>query len=209
MPTVTDIREQVRDPRRRSIFLDGSYAFSMSIEALLAHPIAVGDHLTEQECHALGEEAELRRAKECLFRALSCRARTDNELRARLRRKQFAEAVIEQAVADLRRLGFVDDRQFAESWVRSRLASGKAGRKRLQQELRARGVDRQVVEESLAGVTEESEFALALNVAQRRQERLRDEEPEAQRRRLASFLQRRGFAYEMIDRVLSTILPPE
>ena len=126
-----------------------------------------------------------------------------------MRRKQFAEPVIDRALADLWQQGLVDDRQFAEAWVSNRLSTGRAGRTRLAWELRARGIERQVAEESLAQISEAEEFPFDLEVAERRYERLRGEEPEALRRKLASFLMRRGFSYDTIDRVLTKILPPD
>ena len=209
MAVVTEIREQVHNADRRSVFLDGEYAFSMAVDEILEHGIAVGQEITAEQMSLLSESLELRRARDAMLRLLSSRPRSEGELRTRLRQKKFEEAVIDAAVADLRRLGYVDDRQFAGAWVQGRLAGRGAGRTRLAQELRARGVDRQIVDESLAGISEETEAYRALDKAQRRQQRLRDEEPEAQRRKLASFLQRRGFSYETIDQVLRSVLPPE
>ncbi|NLC56623.1 MAG: regulatory protein RecX [Armatimonadetes bacterium] len=209
MPVVTAITEQARDPNRRSVFIDGEYAFSMSLDQLLEHGVAVGDVLTEEQVAFLAEEGEVRRAKEYVLRLLGHRAYSESEVRRRLRRKQFSEQTVERAVEAVRRLGLIDDRQFAEAWVHSRAAAGQAGRRRVEWELRSRGVDRQVIEQTLAGYPEQAEFASALEVAQRRYERLRDEEPEAVRRKLALFLQRRGFAYDDISKVLETILPPE
>lgn len=209
MPVITDIKEQVRNKRRRSIFIDGEYAFGVSLDEVVAYRLAVGQELSPERLEAVIVATDLRRAKESLFRLLSLRAYSEAELRSRLRAKQFSEEIIERALADLRDSGLVDDRQFAETFVRSRISSGRSGRRRLEWELRSRGVAPQVVEESLAKLGEESEYPLALEVAQRRYERLRDEAPEAQRRKIALFLQRRGFAYETISRVLSTVLPPE
>ncbi|MBI3947800.1 MAG: RecX family transcriptional regulator [Armatimonadetes bacterium] len=208
MPVITEIREQVRKPDRRSVYVDGEYAFSMTADEVVAHGLAVGDEISDERTAALIEELEVRRARDAMLRLLGYRARSESELRGRLREKQFSDAVAVRVIEDLRRMELVDDRRFAESWVQSRLAAGKAGRARLAWELRSRGVDRRVVEQSLADVSEEAQFPRALELAQRRHERLRSEEPEAQRRKIASFLGRRGFSYDTIDRVLDEILPP-
>ena len=199
----------MRDKRRRSIFVDGVYTFSVSEEELFEHRLAEGDEVSPERLEALIAATDLRRAKDAVYRLLSLRAYSEAELRAKLRGKGIAVEIIERALGDFRSTGVVDDRQYAESFVRDRMALRPAGRKRLQWELRAKGVDRQVVEETLADVGEETEIPLALDVAQRRCERLRGEEPEARRRKLALFLQRRGFAYETINKVLDKVLPPE
>lgn len=195
--------------KRRSVFLDEEYAFSVTLEELLEYRIAVGMCLSEEQIAAMVEAVEVRRAKMYLVQLLGYRARSESELRSRLQQKQFSESSIDKAVESLRRMGLINDQEFAQAWVRNRLTTGKAGRLRLAQELRARGVDRQVAEGALAEMSEEKELSFALEVGQRRYERLRDEEPEAQRRKLASFLQRRGFSYETVSRVLNRILSPD
>lgn len=162
-----------------------------------------------EEQTSAGDDDEVRRAKDMALRWLSYQARSESEVRQRLRTKHFSEAVADRAVEDLRRIGLINDQQFAESWVQSRLSSGKAGRARLAWELRSHGIERQIVEQTLAHVSEEAEFPLALKLAQHRYERLRDKEPEVQRRRIASLLQRRGFSYETIVRALEEILPSD
>lgn len=209
MPVITEVREHARHPERCSVYVDGAYAFGMGADEALARGLVPGKQLTEEQLAELAGDQEVQRAKEYLFRLLGYRARSESELRTRLRQKQFAPEVADQAVEDLRRLGMIDDQQFADAWVRDRMAAGKAGRARLAWELRARGVDRQVVEKSLAEVGEDADLALATELAQRRYERLRDEEPEAQRRKIASFLQRRGFSYDTIHKALDHTLPPE
>ncbi|MDH7568292.1 MAG: regulatory protein RecX, partial [Armatimonadota bacterium] len=196
-------------PGRCAVFLDGEYAFSMSAEELLEHRLRVGDVLPEERVHQLAEALERRRARERAARMLARRWCSEEEVRQRLRQQGFPPDVIELALEDLRQAGLLDDRRFAQTWVHDRLTAGRAGRERLAWELRARGVDRQVAEECLAEVTEADEFRLGMELAQRRYQRLRDEEPEAQRRKLASLLQRRGYSYDTIDKILRNILSPD
>lgn len=209
MPVVTDIREQANHPERRSVYVDGRFAFSATADQLAEQRIGIGDYVTEERVADLVAATEARQARDYILCLLGRRAYSESEVRQRLRRKHFSDAAMESAVQDLRRLGLLDDRQFAQAWVRGRAAAGGTGRRRLEWELRSRGVDRQVIAESLAGIGGEKEFSLALEAAQRRYARLRNEEPEVLRRKLASFLLRRGFEYENINKVLDTILPPE
>ena len=79
------------------------------------------------------------------------------------------------------------------------------GRRRLKDELRQKGVDREVVEQALEEA-ELDEYPAALELARKRLPSLRGDEPLAQRRRLAGFLQRRGYGWDVVGRVLDAAL---
>jgi regulatory protein len=113
-----------------------------------------------------------------------------------------AEAIL-SVCAELRRTGWLDDARFARVWIEDRLTQRPCGARRLQAELRARGVARPIAEEAVAALlprTVEDDLATRQAVGQWR--RLRRYPPAVARRRLAAWLQRRGFRGEVIARVL-------
>ncbi len=76
-------------------------------------------------------------------------------------------------------------------------------------ELQLRGVSREICDEVLADLDEEAEFQQALSVASRRLEKVpvRCDARAAARRRLAGFLERRGFTAAVVRRATDTLLP--
>lgn len=133
------------------------------------------------------------------LKLLGYRQRSEAEMRQRLERKGCSAQVTDRTLAELTRLALLDDREFVRSWITMRPGCGPA---RLKQELRQKGIDRVLAEESItAEISAEDEFASACQVALRatRSRTLPLERNELLRvRRL---LQRRGFAYEVISRV--------
>lgn len=142
-------------------------------------------------------------ARDYALRLLGIRPRSVREMRDRLGRKGYDRAEIEAAIAELCQAGLLDDRKFAAQWVESRLALKPMGFSRLRAELLAKGVDRQTVDSSLSkyrGELDEKEAALSL--ARKKLRSLRGLEPEVVRRRLAGFLERRGFEPQIVGEVL-------
>jgi regulatory protein len=153
-----------------------------------------GDPATEALRGRLESTDANHRAYASALLLLSYRPRAEGELRLRLRRKGLPEAAIDDALVRLRRTGLVDDEQFSRAWVENRGSGASArGRSLLAAELRAKGIDSETITEALAG-TDESELALA--AARPRAARLAGLEYGDFRRRLAGFLQRRGFGYD-------------
>jgi regulatory protein len=105
----------------------------------------------------------------------------------------------------LLRLGYVDDRKFACQWAASRARLRGYGRKRIEQELRQKGVNQETIREALAeAIPLEDERETARTVAEKKLRTMKSLEPEARKRRLAGFLERKGFPHEIIWDIIKT-----
>lgn len=189
--------EKIEKQRRGSgvdVVVDGAVWLSVHREAVLQCGIRRGDPATEALRERLEATDMRHRAFEAALHLLSYRPRAEGELRQRLRRKGLPEAAIDETLGRLRRSGLVDDEQFARAWVESRASgTGGKGAPLLAAELKAKGVARETISDALEG-SDDNERALA--VARPRAARLQGAEYGDFRRRLAGFLQRRGFGYE-------------
>lgn len=103
-------------------------------------------------------------------------------------------------------IGYADDRKFAAQWAASRVRLQGYGRRRIEQELRQKGVNRETIQEALAeAIPLEDERETARKVADKKLRTMRSIEPEARRRRLAGFLERKGFPHEIIWDILRLV----
>ena len=121
--------------------------------------------------------------------------------RAELARKLAAHGDADEIDAVIERmgeLGLQSDTRYAEAFVRGK--AGRFGASRLRSELARRGIDRDLINEAIAGECVESEGDRARAVL-----RGRFTEPPADARewaRQARFLQTRGFAPDLIRKLL-------
>ncbi|WP_341646227.1 recombination regulator RecX [Thauera sp. SDU_THAU2] len=133
-------------------------------------------------------------------RALRHLARRDHS-RAELAKKLAAhgdEDEIRAVIERMGELGLQSDERFAQAFVRSKAARFGAGR--LRSEMARRGLDRDLVDEAIASECAESESERARSVL-----RSRFTTPPADARewaRQARFLQTRGFAPDLIRKLL-------
>lgn len=136
---------------------------------------------------------------------LERRARTEREIRDRLARKGFTDVTIDEAIARLKKIGYLDDRRLAKNWQESRDRYKPTGLSRIKIDLIRRGIDRAVVGE--LETDQEKEYQLAMAAAQGRWRQYAALPPTTRRRRLTAFLIRRGFAYPAVKRVMEVIDP--
>lgn len=142
-------------------------------------------------------------ALQIALRYLERRAHTEQELRQKLEAKATPPHEIEVVLSKLKGYGYVDDAKFARDWQRARNDYRPMGIRRIQFELRRKGVAKEIVRTISA--EREEEYQLAFKAAAARRWQYQGLEPQTFRRRMAGFLTRRGFNYDIIKAVLSSL----
>lgn len=146
------------------------------------------------------------RAREYVFRLLKSRMRTEHEIFERLKKKNFSERIIGQVISYFKKLGFINDKEFANLWLSSRLKK-PLGFRRLGYELRQKGLKNNLIEKSVNKLKKDyDESSIVRQLAIQRLKRLRGLEPIKIKRRLFSYLAGRGFSLDVIIEVLRSIL---
>ncbi len=203
---VTAIRVQKKNPRRASLYLDGQFAFGLSIEVVQDWGLRRGQHLSNADLEGLRQAERQRRAYQDALRLLSYRPRSIAETRQRLLRKGYEEGQVEAAIARLVELGLLDDHAFARAWVENRQVFRPRGQYALASELRQKGISSQVIAEVLDEMLQGAdEAAQALALARERAGSLSGLEQPVFARRLQGFLARRGYSAEVVRQVVRQV----
>lgn len=143
------------------------------------------------------------KAKQYAFLLLKFRLRSEKELFERLKKKKFSDEVAGQVVAFLKERKFIDDESFAKAWITSRIKR-PLGIRRLKQELELKGVDRMIIRAHLEELQKKySEKEVVSEIVKNRLDKLRKLEPEKAKRRVYSYLLRRGFSPEVVIDAIS------
>ncbi len=130
---------------------------------------------------------------------LKFRPRSEYELCQRLERKGFSESVVKEAIVLLRQKRLVDDFQFARFWVECRIRKA-LGVSRIKQELKVRGVSSSLIEQAIKNFADKySEKEAVEGLAFSRWEKLKHIEHGKAKRRLFSYLLRRGFSSDIVQ----------
>ena len=139
----------------------------------------------------LGDPVEV--ARQICLSQLEARPRTRAELAQTLAKRGVPEEAGEQVLDRLTAVGLVDDRAFAELWVRSRHRERGLARSLLRQELHRKGVAPELADEALAELDADDESATARRLVERKLASTRGLSDQARVRRLVSLLARKGY----------------
>jgi regulatory protein len=155
--------------------------------------LAPGAALTGERRHEITAAQAREDAMATGLRLVTFRPRSEIEMRRALARRGVQPVLRDEVVSRLRELRLLDDRAFAAAFVESRDHSSPRSRRLLAQELRQKGVDREIA----SGAVEDVDDSDAAYRAAERRARSLSALPYADfERRLGTFLLRRGFSYE-------------
>jgi regulatory protein len=141
------------------------------------------------------------------LRLIELKPRSVHEIRDKLAKKGIDKAEIEAVILTLETIGLLDDVKFARDWIENRQHFRPMGVIRLRQELFAKGIDREIMDQAIADYKSNTdEFPAALDLARRKMKLYRKLDAEAAKRRLAGFLARRGYEVSVVSRVLKELL---
>lgn len=194
---ITDIKPAVKTPGRWNVFVDGKYSFSLSETQVLEHRLKVGSELDDETLATLKDDSlfgkAYARALEYIFRRL----RSEKEMLDYARRKEWTNEIRDRVIERLREKGYLDDKKFAESWVRSRTAMKPSSRRKLELELRQKGVALAIIQEVVSDEGEHNELAALRRIVAKKRARYSDEQ------KFMAYLARQGFSFDAIKEVLN------
>jgi regulatory protein len=195
---ITAIRPQQKIRNRYSVYCDDRYSFSVSEAMLLEQGLVAGQELTADDLKKYKQLSSDDNSFNRALRYAAIRNHSQWEMEQYLKRKDVSEDQSAVILARLADLGFIDDKNFANSWVENRRLLKPVSRRRLEQELRQKHVNSEIIKAALEeDLTEELTVLKNLVAKKRLQSSYKDNQ------RLMGYLSRQGFSYDDIKTAMS------
>lgn len=134
---------------------------------------------------------------------LSFRSRTVREVECYLDEKQFGEIEVYDTVNRLQELGLLDDKKYAEEFVRTRLNTKAVSKRHLAEQLRSHSIPKDIIEAVLDTLPDESELKNATDVAKKYYRQLEALPENERKERTLQRLVRRGYSYDVAHKALT------
>jgi regulatory protein len=205
---ITALTPQQKSDNRVNVMVDGKYRFSLDVYQVIDLGIRVGKEFSETELVELEIESQFgklygRALEYCMMRPHSgkevgdylYRKTLDTRTKTGNIRKGADKAVAERVFDHLVEKGHIDDEQFTRWWVENRSLKKGVSRRKLEAELRAKGVDLQIIERHLSDSVRNDEDELRKVIAKKAG---RYSDPQ----KLMQYLARQGFSYDDIKTAL-------
>lgn len=194
---ITSIKQQVKNPERVSIFVDGKYSFSLSLDELVSEKLKNDEEIDGarlKKLKKLSEDGKLR------MRALAWvmgRPHSAKEFKDYMWHKKADPELTEKLVEEFAQKKYLDDVGFGAWLVELRQRGGKSNRQ-IRAELFAKGLSREDVETVLEGQEGSELERLRALVTKKSQLPRYRQDPQ----KLKQYLVRQGFDYQAINQAV-------
>ena len=198
MNEITEITPQVKDKRRCNIYVDGRFYCGLTLEATVKNRLKVGQIIDPERLSEIQLESERNTAFDKALTHMSATQKTEKQMRDFLQKKGYLSAVVEYVIEKLHSYNFLNDGEYAESYVES--AAKRKGGRLIRMELRKKGVSDEKIDNALGGLDEEREIQTAREILQKY---MRGKTSDIETLQKAfRYLMGKGFDYEIIKSAL-------
>ena len=165
MNEITAITPQVKDKARCNIYIDGRFYCGLALEVAVKHRLKVGLVVDPALLSTIQLESEKNAALDKALTHISATRKTEKQVREFLAGKGYLPAVIEYVLEKMREYNFLNDLEYAESYIES--AAKKKGERLIRMELRAKGVSDEEIDGALLGLDERTQENAAKTILEK------------------------------------------
>jgi regulatory protein len=198
---ITALKSQKRNHQRVNVFLDGNFAFGLS--RIVAAWLHVGQELSEEKILELQVQDDQEIAYQKAIKLISYRMRSESEIQRYLNDQGISPETIEKVSDRLKRNGLLEDLNFAQLWVENRNEFRPRSHRLLAIELQQKGISQEIISQIIEEIP--SDDSLAYQAAQKQVRKYKQLEWGDFRRKLTSYLARRGFSYGTIKPIVDQL----
>lgn len=185
-----------------TVELAGGRFFTIPQDAAV---FAVGSVLSDEEIVRLDLMDQYFRGKDKALRLISKRMRTREQVARSLEKLNLEQSIHDGILGELEETGLINDLRFAREYVKVKMDVRRLGPFRLRHDLIRLGVRKTIVDKVLAESFDPSiQEGMAREMAVRRAGDGPVDEKTA--RRIADHLRRKGFDFEIVNRVVHDLL---
>lgn len=201
---ITSIEPQ-RNQKRVNIYVDDLFTIGIDLELKYKHKLEVGMEVDDDFIKKVLRAEEKNKVINHALNLLSFRQRSEKEIYTSLKRKGYEEVYIEHAIDYCRTQKYLDDRSFAKAFIKDKLNINKLGGQRIKYELQKKGVSQEIIDELLV-LDKDDQLEAAFKLAEKKLPSYKKDDRNAVYRKLSGFLQRKGYSYEIVSKVMREVL---
>ncbi len=192
--------------RSLRVVLSDGRAFELDKEIFRFYRLKEGFEVPEEQFNRILDQSYEKLAKDYALDFLGSRARSETEVRDRLRARKIRGVYIDKAIEGLKRTGLIDDSTYASRCCHDLLDRKPMGPYLLRQELKKRGIPDDLAEKTIEAYFADNDIsAVALRALRKKARFLNIPDERERKKKIYDFLMRRGFGYEEIGETLSLL----
>ncbi|HHW00068.1 MAG TPA: regulatory protein RecX [Clostridiaceae bacterium] len=204
---ITSVERNKKRKDMLAVYVDGEYSFSISEEDFISLSLYEKKDITSEEITHIKEEVNFRRAKAEAVKFLALRLRSEMEVAKKLMEKGFDKNTVQKVTDELKSMGYINDRLYIQKYIYDRIKLKPKSKRLIKYELMSKGISEADIDEVMKD-WKADETVLAESMVRKKFGKYDTRDQKIQKR-IYSFLQHRGFGFEVIDTVMNRINNPD
>ena len=204
MAVITKIEAQKRKEDRVNIYVDEKFFMAIYKELVFTFNLKKGDNIDEEYLNKILKDEMFLKGKNKALNILSKASQSEKKIREKLN-EDFEEDTIDDVIDFLKKYNFINDGELASKIVNTNINLNKYGKNKIKQNLYNKGIEKSAIDEAISEIDYDAEFENALYLAQKRYDRVKNEDPKKAYAKIANHLAYKGFNYDIIKSVLNKI----
>ena len=204
MAVITKIEAQKRKEDRVNIYVDEKFFMAIYKELVFTFNLKKGDNIDEEYLKKILKDEMFLKGKNKALNILSKASQSEKKIREKLN-EDFEEDTVDDVIDFLKKYNFINDGELASKIVNTNVNLNKYGKNKIKQNLYNKGIEKSAIDEAISEIDYNAEFENALYLAQKRYDRVKNEDPKKAYDKIANHLAYKGFNYDIIKSVLNKI----
>ena len=204
MAVITKIEAQKRKEDRVNIYVDEKFFMAIYKELVFTFNLKKGDNIDEEYLNKILKDEMFLKGKNKALNILSKASQSEKKIREKLN-EDFEEDTIDDVIDFLKKYNFINDGELASKIVNTNVNLNKYGKNKIKQNLYNKGIEKSAIDEAISEIDYDAEFEIALYLAQKRYDRVKNEDPKKAYAKIANHLAYKVFNYDIIKSVLNKI----
>lgn len=197
---VSEIRVQVRDATRVSIFANNTFLLGLPVHICNRLSLIKGSVIDTDLFSRIEGEVQRDAIRSWLLGLLAKKPYSRLQLVRKCREVDYDMRVVDEILDDFASRKWIDDEAFANSFARDKAAFQRWGPAKIKQQLRMLGIPDRMAEEAIKqNLPAEEQRSVVMDlVVKRKQHFLREENPQKRKKKIVDYLLRKGYDADII-----------
>lgn len=209
MGVITKISVQQKRIDRYNIEIDGDYSFSADEAVLIEFNLKKGEVLTEADIEGIVLRDGVHRGVNTAINFLSLRMRSRKEVLDYLKKKEIEPNSWEEIMERLQLMGYLNDEQFADAYIKTQIQTTEKGPKLILRELKEKGIEGDIAARLIEQYTVEDQVEKAAALFKKQLKKFKRDSLFLQQKKAEQYLMTKGYSADIVKRAATAAEPDE
>lgn len=186
------------------VYLEEQFAFVLYKGELSRFKIQEGSELSQETVNQIKNEILVKRVKLRAMYLLNQMDRTEEQLRAKLKKDLYTDDLIAVAMAYVKSFGYIGDYNYAKRFVETK--SNSKSKAEIKMLLLQKGISKGIIEETLEAYYSDATEDAAIRRILEKKHFSAENATDLEKKKMMEYLMRKGFRYDEIRQVIQVSL---